>query len=158
CLDKDALVVGAYQSHAERFLASAGQLIAEYFPWIDFHLDVEENRVRSGTARGVVRERFDDGKYDFMLVPCESERDRRDQITFVYIYSFRVVGTAAELAQLREAGSNVVQVARLRGAKLLVAPVGSSSRRRLRELFNDAGVDIEDGSVRLAEEKNPSSM
>lgn len=155
CLDKGALIVGAYQSHAERFLASAGRLITEYFPWIDFHLDVEENRVRSNNSRGVVRERFNNGKCDFMLVPQASEEGH---LTVVYTYSFRVVGTAAKLAVLSEEGLDVIQVARLRGEKLIVAPAGTSSRRRLRELFQDAGVDVEDDSVKLVEEKNPSSM
>jgi hypothetical protein len=155
CLDKGTLIVGAYQSHAERFLASAGRLISEYFPWIDFHLDVEENRVRSDNSRGVVRERFNSGKRDFMLVPRASEQGH---LVIVYTYSFRVVGTAAQLTALREEGFDVVQVARLRGEKLIVAPAGTSSRRRLRELFQDARLDTEDGSVELIEEKNPGSM
>jgi hypothetical protein len=155
CLDKGALTVGAYQSHAERFLASAGRLIAEYFPWIDFHLDVEENRVRSSNSRGVVRERFDNGECDFMLVPRASEHGH---LKVMYTYSFRVVGTAAKLAALREEGFDVIQVARLHDEKLIVAPAETSSRRRLRELFQDAGVNIESYPIQLIEEKNPSSM
>ena len=153
CLDKAPLRVGAYQAHAERFLGSAGRLMFQYFHWIDFRIEVEENRARTDQSRGIIRERFDAGEYDFILVPRTVEPIHLDT---VYSYSFRVVGTAVKLDELKSNG--MVYFQRLRGQKLLVAPAGTSSRRRLRELLMDAGVDIEDGSVELIEDNNPSSM
>lgn len=155
CLDKGPLRIGAYQSHAERFLAAAGQRTTEYFPWLDLRLDVEENRVRDEGSRGVIRSHFDAGGYDFILVPRESEPKKHLEV--MYTYSFRVVGASARLAELRDA-DGVIQVERLRGQRLIVAPAGTSSRRRLHDLLQDAGVDIGDGSVKLIEEKSPSSM
>jgi hypothetical protein len=154
CLDKAPLRVGAYQAHAERFLGSAGQLMYQFFDWLDFSIDVEENRKRTDRSRGVLRDRFDDGAYDFMLVPRASEPVHLET---VYSYSFRIVGNADKLNSLKN-GQRVIHVRQLQGERLLVAPSGSSSRRRLRELLLDAGVDIEDGSVDLIEEVNPSSM
>jgi hypothetical protein len=153
CLDKAPLRIGAYPAHAERFLASAGRLMFEYFHWVDFRIDVEENRTRTDQSRGVLRERFDAGEYDFMLVPRLNEPVHLDT---VYSYSFRVVGAAERLRELDSNG--VIHYQRLRGQKLLVAPAGTSSRRRLRELLMDAGIDIEDGSVGLIEDSSPSSM
>jgi hypothetical protein len=94
------------------------------------------------------------GEYDFILVPRAGETVHLDT---VYSYSFRVVGAEAKLNKMKDK-RGVIHVQKLRGEKLLVAPAGTSSRRRLRELLMDADVDIEDGSVELIEEKNPSSM
>lgn len=154
CLDKSPLRVGAYQAHAERFLGSAGQLMYHYFHWLDFTIEVEENRRRADRTRGVLRDRFDDGAYDFMLVPRASEPVHLET---VYSYSFRIVGNTDKLATLKNS-HGVIHVRQLKGERLLVAPAGSSSRSRLRELFLDAGVDMEAGTVDLIEERNPSSM
>jgi hypothetical protein len=156
CLDKAPLKIGAYQSHAERFMGSAAQLMAEYFPWVNCILDIEANRIRVDGTRGVIRDRFDLGEYDFMLVPQASEPGMHP--VAMYSYSFRVVGSMAELSSIKDKDSNTVEVGRLRGHTLIVAPRGTSSRRRLRGLLKDSGVDIDDGSVTLIQEQNPSSM
>jgi hypothetical protein len=155
CLDPDPLRIGAYQAHAERFLATAGQLMVRYFPWVRCTVSVEENRLRhESIAHGVVRQKFDNREYDFMLVPRDSERAHTD---FVYEYSFRVVGTAEKLSQLRDS-DGVIDRSKLRGETLIVAPDGSSSRQRVRELLLDADIDIEQGAVELVEERNPATM
>jgi len=153
CLDTEPLRVGAYQAHAERFLASAARLMCQSFPWIDFQLELEENRIRTGKSRGILRDRFDDEDIDFMLVPRDAEQT---VLETVYTYSFRVVGTEASLNRLKEHG--VIPIKRLAGEKLLVGPPDSSSRQRLCELMRDVGVNLEDDSVDLIEEANPSLM
>jgi hypothetical protein len=154
CLDKDPLRIGAYQAHAERFLACAAELMVHYFPWVDAKIVVEENRLRVDNSRGVIRENFDAGLYDVMLVPQDSEREHLPR---AYIYSFRVVGAAERLDELKNR-QGVINIRKLCGEKLLIAPPRSSSRQRVRALFLRAGVDIEDGSVELIEDLNPSSM
>jgi len=157
CLDNKPLRIGSYQAHAERFLAMAGELMAQYFPWIDFRIVVEKNRQRSEHSRGVIRESFDEGRYDAMLVPRDSEKRHLD---VVYSYSFRVVGATERLRELKDKYGviDVIDIHKLCGEKLLVGPSSSSSRQRVRALFRDAGVDIEDGSVELIEDANPSSL
>jgi len=156
CLDGAPMKIGAYQSHAERFMGSAARLMAQYFPWVGCVLDIEENRLRADGTRGVIRDRFDAGEYDFMLVPRASEP--RVYLEETYTYSFRVIGSVTELNAVKDAESDVVPVGNLQGHNLIVAPIGTSSRRRLHDLLLDAGVDIDDGSVALIEERNPSSM
>lgn len=156
CLDKKQLKTGAYQSHAERFMGSVAQLMAGYFPWLDCVLDIEENRVRADGTRGLIRDRFDSQMYDYMLVPRMSEPGM--YLEEMYSYSFRVVGSLGDLNPLRDGDSTIIRVGKLQGHNLIVAPGGTSSRRRLHDLLQDAGVDIDDGSVTLIEERNPSSM
>jgi hypothetical protein len=154
CLDKEPLRIGAYQAHAERFLATAGQLMVHYFPWIDSEIFIEENRERSDNSRGIVRDRFDSGHYDVMLVPRDSEKIH---LEFVYAYSFRVIGTPEKLFELRDK-HGIIDRRKLRGEKLIVSPAGSSSRQRLRELMLDAGIDIEANADELIVERNPNTM
>ena len=53
CLDRAALRIGAYQSHAERFIACAVNLLVTDFPWLDCQLHIEEDRGRTdGYAAG----------------------------------------------------------------------------------------------------------
>jgi hypothetical protein len=153
-LDKAPLKIGAYQAHAERFLATAVEMMIDYFPWVNTELIIEENRKRSGKARGVVREKFRSGLYDLMLVPQDSESA---DLRFVYSYSFRIVGSTEALERLRDA-DDMINIHKLRGEKLLVAPKATSSRQRTRALFRAAGLDIEDGSVDLIEDSNPNNM
>lgn len=153
-LDSTPLRIGAYQAHAERFLVKATELMADYFPWLDAELMVEGNRQRFSQARGVVREKFRSGLYDLMLVPKDSERKT---LSYVYTYSFRVVGTAETLARLQDT-HGVVNIHKLRGERLLVAPRETSSRQRVHALFLAVDTDIDDGSMELIEEGNPNSM
>ncbi len=154
CLDKASLRIGAYQAHAERFLTTAAELMVHYFPWVDVKIVVEENRRRFGNSRGVVRENFDSDRYDVMLVPQDSEKKH---LNYVYAYSFRVVGAVEKLEKLKDQ-HGVINIRKLLGERLLIAPLNSSSRQRVRALFLRAGADIEDGSVELIEDNNPSSM
>jgi hypothetical protein len=156
-LDKGPVCVGGYPAHIERFLASAGGLMYEYFPWVDFTLaDVpREARSAAGTV-GNLRLRFDAGEFDFMLAPLEEDEPAD---FYVYKYSFRVVGALRVLQSLSN-GTGHINVHQLKGQKLLVAPPGFSSRVRLARILRGAGkgVDIEDGSVELIEESDPALM
>ncbi len=154
CLDQAPLRIGAYQAHAERFLASAVNLMIQYFPWVDCELDVEETRSRSDRYRGRLRDRFNSRDFDFMLVPRESEQSHLDRL---YTYSFRVVGHPSQLNELRSS-HNVVHVRKLCDRRIIVASEGSSSRQRLRDLLLDVGTDIEDPSFDLLMENNPNLM
>ena len=152
-LDRKPLRIGAYQAHAERFLATAVQRMVGYFPWLDCSLELEEHRERDDHARGVVRQMFDEGKYDFMLVPQATET----RVRFVYEYSFRVLGTNARLSQLSD-DDGIIDRRKLRGERLIVPPTTTSSRQRVEELLQDVDVDLERDLAGLIEEQNPCIM
>jgi hypothetical protein len=154
CLDRAALRIGAYQSHAERFIACAMNLLVTDFPWLDCQLHIEEDRGRTDGYAGRLRELFDTKKIDFMLVPRESERSHLQK---VYTYSFRVIGHSSRLDQLRT-GDNCVNVYDITGTPLILAPEGTSSRRRLQGIFLDAGIDMTSDFPTIAEEGNPAVM
>jgi hypothetical protein len=154
CLDGAPLRIGAYQAHAERFLAAALNLLITNFPWLDCRLHIEEARARTDRYTGRLKERFDDGEFDYILVPRESEKSHLQR---VYTYSFRVVGHPDRLDQLRT-GNNTVNVRDITGMPLIVAPEGASSRRRLHDIFLDEGIDIDADAVSVLEEENPVVM
>jgi hypothetical protein len=154
CFDTTPLRIGAYQAHAERFLTTASELMARLFPWVNTELVIEDNRLRNENARGIVREKFRTGMYDVMLVPQDSENRT---LQHIYSYSFRVVGSVAKVAELEDM-HGVINIHKVLGEKLLVAPDKTSSRTRVAKLFQSAGLDIEDGSVELLVDNNPSSL
>jgi hypothetical protein len=153
CLDQQPLRIGAYQAHAERFMASAVKLMIEYFPWLDCTLEIEPSRGRSGKYAGELQLRFESEEFDFILVPREStERNLKP----IYTYSFRVIGHPSVLTELR-ADRDSIHISRLPGHRLIVASDGSSSRRRLDGLLQDAGFTLK-GQFELIEENNPNVM
>lgn len=153
CLDREPLRIGAYQAHAERFMASAVKLMIEYFPWLDCTLEIEPSRGRNGKYTGQLQRRFASGEFDFILVPREStERNLKP----VYTYSFRVIGHPFVLTELRT-GQDSIHISRLLGHRLIVASEGSSSRQRLDGLLQDAGVTMTE-QFELIEENNPNVM
>jgi DNA-binding transcriptional LysR family regulator len=153
CLENKPLKIGAYQAHAERFMASAVKLMIEYFPWLDCTLEIEPSRGRNGRYAGQLQRRFGSGEFDFILIPRESAERNLKQ---VYTYSFRVVGHPFVLAKLR-AGQDSVHISRLHGHPLIVASEGSSSRQRLDSLLQDAGFTMTK-QFELTEENNPNVM
>lgn len=153
CLDQKPLRIGAYQAHAERFMAAAVKMMIEYFPWLDCILEIEPSRSRSGKYAGQLQRRYASGEFDFILVPRESsERNLKP----VYTYSFRVIGHPRVLAELR-AGLDSIHINRLNGHRLIVASEGSSSRQRLDGLLQDAGFSMTE-QFQLIEENNPNAM
>jgi hypothetical protein len=154
CLDKNPLRIGAYQAHAERFLATAAQLMADHFPWVETRIIVLQNRERADNSRGEVRANFENRAFDVMLVPRDSAEQTR--LEYVYTYSFRVIGTRQKLAGLQDE-NGVIDRLKLKGERLIVGPKNSSSRKRLRDLLLDVDIDIEKDNP-LLEEEYPSSM
>jgi hypothetical protein len=154
CLDKEKLRIGAYPAHAERFLESTVDLMSKRFPWVDCRLEIERRRARVDRFRGYVQDDFDSGRYDFIMVPRERGPVR---LRTVYAYSFRVIGAPAKMDELI-GKNNIIRAQKLRGEKLIIAPAETSSRRRLRDLFLQEGIDIEVGSIELLEETEPISM
>jgi len=153
CLDPEPLRIGAYQAHAERFMASAVQLMIEYFPWLDCTLEIEPSRGRSDKYTGQLQRRFASGDFDFILVPRESTQRH---LKPVYTYSFRVIGHPSVLANLRVDGESI-HISRLPGHRLIVGSEGSSSRQRLADLLMDAGITMTE-QFELIEENNPNVM
>jgi hypothetical protein len=154
CLDKEPLKIGTYPAHAERFLATAAQLMADYFPWVESRIIVVHNRARFNKAQGEVRIKYNNREFDAMLVPRDSEQGHLD---YVYTYSFRVVGSRQKTQELRDE-HNVIDRFKLKDEQLLVGPKDSSSRRRLRQLLLDIDIDIESNPDALIEDDDPSSM
>ena len=153
CLDHESLRVGAYPAHAQRFLFKAAERMAYHFPWVDFRLEVQHNRPRVDMFRGSIQDGFDAGNFDYMMIPRERGPVR---ISSVYTYTFRVMGSPSKLHELRDS-NGLVHVSRLRGERLILSGAGTSSRRRLTELFAKEGMDINAGPAPL-EELDPDSM
>lgn len=154
CLDRQPLRIGAYQAHAERFVGCAIKQLISSFPWIDCKLHIEEDRSRSDRFTGKLRRLFDGGKFDYILVPRESEQEH---LRKVYTYSFRVIGHPACIDRLK-ARNNTISVRGIAAIPLIVAPAGASSRRRVQEMFLDEGIDINSSPFQIIEEANPAVM
>jgi hypothetical protein len=149
-LDLRALRIGGYQAHMERFL---GRLVAELnvdFPWVTTSVELYQNRVREErgvrVVHGDLKQAFEDGDVDYMLEP--EDQGNVSPFPPVYRYSFRVVATEDRLREVRRTqkkgraeGSHITD---LHGKKLLLAPEGHSSRRRIESLLKKYHVEPAD--------------